>query len=436
MTNFIYIFMIITLIGIGVGIKAFNSEDSDTKTIVKNIPRGLKKVLLIGKNVHKTDIVMLIGIIFYLLFTVGVTGIYLFASHKLKVDLQYILCLAFLVILFLEIFIILSVAYREKKNETKPMHIRETVYMSHREKDIECEMFSKYVLSSNKHKKDIKGTVYIFPATLFNVIDVDGNIFRGTSKGIEYLSNVGAYKCLAEQLADEGYQVIRFETKIIDDKSMTLEQLLKKLVDVIHGIQSETGEHPIYLIGHGMTCNILLLLHSKIDTQGLILLFGGGETEKQRIVTRCGMDSFGRMKEVREREVEKEYKKAESLIKEGNAVAAEVELFYKESEFWISILSEMTKPILCISAEADWNYNGEKIASEVQNTKVVFKILPDVDATMRCGFRNHLAANNLTYMGYRNRKVKRKPEEEKDLPEYLEEIGRNIISYMDNCKKK
>ena len=179
--------MIITLIGIGVGIKAFNSEDSDTKTIVKNIPRGLKKVLLIGKNVHKTDIVMLIGIIIYLLFTVGVTGIYLFASHKLKVDLQYILCLAFLVILFLEIFIILSVAYREKKNETKPMHIRETVYMSHREKDIECEMFSKYVLSSNKHKKDIKGTVYIFPATLFNVIDVDGNIFRGTSKGIEYL---------------------------------------------------------------------------------------------------------------------------------------------------------------------------------------------------------------------------------------------------------
>ena len=66
----------------------------------------------------------------------------------------------------------------------------------------------------------------------------------------------------------------------------------------------------------------------------------------------------------------------------------------------------------------------------MQNTKVVFKILPDVDATMRCGFRNHLAANNLTYMGYRNRKVKRKPEEEKDLPEYVEEIGRNIITYM------
>ena len=91
MTNFIYIFMIIALIGIGVGIKAFNSEDSDTKTNVKNIPRGLKKVLLIGKNVNKTDIVMLIGIIIYLLFTVGVTGIYLFASHKLKVDLQYII---------------------------------------------------------------------------------------------------------------------------------------------------------------------------------------------------------------------------------------------------------------------------------------------------------------------------------------------------------
>ena len=91
MTNFIYIFMIIALIGIGVDIKAFNSEDSDTKTKVKNIPRGLKNVLLIGKNVHKTDIVMLIGIIIYLLFTVGVTGIYLFASHKLKVDLQYII---------------------------------------------------------------------------------------------------------------------------------------------------------------------------------------------------------------------------------------------------------------------------------------------------------------------------------------------------------
>ena len=78
--------------GEGMEEKAFNTEDSDTKTNVKNIPRGLKKVLLIGKNVHKTDIVMLIGIIIYLLFTVGVTGIYLFASHKLKVDLQYIIC--------------------------------------------------------------------------------------------------------------------------------------------------------------------------------------------------------------------------------------------------------------------------------------------------------------------------------------------------------
>ena len=83
--------MIITLICIGAGIKAFNSEDSDTKTTIKNIPNGIKKVLLIGTNVQKTDIVMLIGIIIYLLFTVGVTGIYLFASHKLKVDLQYII---------------------------------------------------------------------------------------------------------------------------------------------------------------------------------------------------------------------------------------------------------------------------------------------------------------------------------------------------------
>lgn len=41
MTNFIYIFMIITLICIGAGIKAFNSEDSDTKTTIKNIPNGM-----------------------------------------------------------------------------------------------------------------------------------------------------------------------------------------------------------------------------------------------------------------------------------------------------------------------------------------------------------------------------------------------------------
>ena len=41
--------MIIALIGIGVDIKAFNSEGSDTKTNVKNIPRGLKKVLLIER---------------------------------------------------------------------------------------------------------------------------------------------------------------------------------------------------------------------------------------------------------------------------------------------------------------------------------------------------------------------------------------------------
>ena len=91
MTNFIYIFMIVTLIGIGVGIKAFNSEDSDTGTTIKNIPNGWKRVLLIGKNVQKTDILMLIGTIIYLLFTIGVISIYLFASHEITVDLQYLL---------------------------------------------------------------------------------------------------------------------------------------------------------------------------------------------------------------------------------------------------------------------------------------------------------------------------------------------------------
>ena len=116
MTHFIYIFMIITLIGIGIGIRGFNSEDSDTKTTIKNIPRGLKKVLLIGENVHKVDMVILIGTIMYLLFTVGVVGIYLFANYKLKVHLQYTLSGAVLGILFVEIFIIVSAAYREKRN--------------------------------------------------------------------------------------------------------------------------------------------------------------------------------------------------------------------------------------------------------------------------------------------------------------------------------
>ena len=152
MTNFIYIFMIITLICIGAGIKAFNSEDSDTKTTIKNIPNGIKKVLLIGTNVQKTDITILIGTIIYLMFTIGVICIYVFASHETKVELQYKLCVAL--------------------------------------------------------------TVYIFPATLFHEMDADGNIFR------------------------------------------------------------------------------------------------------------CRLDRFGRIKRVRQREVEREYEKAESLIKENNVVMA------------------------------------------------------------------------------------------------------------------
>lgn len=194
---------------------------------------------------------------------------------------------------------------------------------------------------------------------------------------------------------------------------MSLEELLNKLVDVINNIQSVTGKYPIYLIGHNSTCNILLLLQKKIKTQGMILLFGGGETGKQGIIFRCRLDRFGRIKRVRQREVEREYEKAESLIKENNVVMAYGELFNMESEFWISILAEIEKPILCISAEADWNYNGEEIAQHVQNENVKFKILPDVDATMRLGFRNHLAANNLTYMGYLNRKGVTKPEDGK-----------------------
>lgn len=42
-----------------------------------------------------------------------------------------------------------------------------------------------------------------------------------------------AYKSLAEQLTNEGYQVIRFETKIIANRNMTLEELLNKIVDVL-----------------------------------------------------------------------------------------------------------------------------------------------------------------------------------------------------------
>ena len=264
MTNFIYIFMIITLICIGAGIKAFNSEDSDTKTTIKNIPNGIKKVLLIGTNVQKTDITILIGTIIYLMFTIGVICIYVFASHETKVELQYKLCVAL--------------------------------------------------------------TVYIFPATLFHEMDADGNIFR------------------------------------------------------------------------------------------------------------CRLDRLGRIKRVWQREVEREYEKAESLIKENNVVMAYGELFNMESEFWISILAEIEKPILCISAEADWNYNGEEIAQHVQNENVKFKILPDVDATMRLGFRNHLAANNLTYMGYLNRKGVTKPEDGKDIPCYAEDIGKCIMEYMEHLQ--
>ena len=116
------------------------------------------------------------------------------------------------------------------------MNIHETIYISHAEKEIECDMFSKYIILSNKRWKDAKGTVYIFPATLFHEMDADGNIFRETEKGIEYLSNIGAYKSLAEQLVDEGYQTVRFETKNIADRSMSLEELLNKLVDVINNI--------------------------------------------------------------------------------------------------------------------------------------------------------------------------------------------------------
>lgn len=124
------------------------------------------------------------------------------------------------------------------------------------------------------------------------------------------------------------------------------------------------------------------------------------------------------------------------MIQKGNVVTAYGELFNRESEFWISILSEIEKPILCISAEVDWNYNGEEITKKVHNQNVTFKILSDVDATMRRGFRNHLAINNLTYMGYLNQKGIKKPEEGKDIPWYMEDIGKEIIVYMDACKRK
>lgn len=161
MTNFIYIFMIITLICIGAGIKAFNSEDSDTKTTIKNIPNGIKKVLLIGTNVQKTDITILIGTIIYLMFTIGVICIYVFASHETKVELQYKLCVAFLVMLFLETFIVVSVSYREKKTQNKAMNIHETIIYHMQKKRLNVICFRNilfYLTSDGRMRKEL----YIF----------------------------------------------------------------------------------------------------------------------------------------------------------------------------------------------------------------------------------------------------------------------------------
>ena len=160
MTNFIYIFMIITLICIGAGIKAFNSEDSDTKTTIKNIPNGIKKVLLIGTNVQKTDITILIGTIIYLMFTIGVICIYVFASHETKVELQYKLCVAFLVMLFLETFIVVSVSYREKKTQNKAMYTKPFIYhMQKKRLNVICfRNILFYLTSDGRMRKEL----YIF----------------------------------------------------------------------------------------------------------------------------------------------------------------------------------------------------------------------------------------------------------------------------------
>ena len=44
--------------------------------------------------------------------------------------------MAFLVMLFLETFIVVSVSYREKKTQNKAMNIHETIYISHAEKAV------------------------------------------------------------------------------------------------------------------------------------------------------------------------------------------------------------------------------------------------------------------------------------------------------------
>lgn len=54
MTNFIYIFMIVTLIGIGVCIKAFNSEDSDTNNYLFDVYNWSDRYLSICKSRNKS----------------------------------------------------------------------------------------------------------------------------------------------------------------------------------------------------------------------------------------------------------------------------------------------------------------------------------------------------------------------------------------------
>ena len=74
--------------------------------------------MLIGTNVQKTDITILIGTIIYLMFTIGVICIYVFASHETKVELQYKLCVAFLV-MFIFGNVLLWYQFRIERKKTQ-----------------------------------------------------------------------------------------------------------------------------------------------------------------------------------------------------------------------------------------------------------------------------------------------------------------------------
>lgn len=257
-------------------------------------------------------------------------------------------------------------------------------------------------------------------------MDVKGNILNKSKGKYRITGNVGDYDSLAEQLAENEYCVIRFETNETMRMDISTDEVLREMEKTITSLLTELGQNEYWLMGHGYSCNLTMLLSQQINPQGMILLCGAGASGEAIIRQRylCGWKSAHYINNNKKMDEYVDNKTSDMLekIKNGPYIyKANKELLLKNAEYWKNILESITIPTLAISVSSDWHTNNEQNEYLRRcNPYVKYQYINDTDFTFREKYDGKVM-HGLTEYGYLYKK---------GFGKYRRELGGSILDFI------